>query len=229
MDASGINEGSLQVDFHRATIGVSDFDVYCSSTLYERGQSLNVHLQRQSLTSRESGEHDTVRIALRQKMLKRGDELLTSTLTLGEVLVKPMKVGDTLLASEYRRAIPGTATLLQFDEKAAVLYARLRCDAAFRAPDAIQLACAASFGVDLFITNDERLHGKKGGRHPVHHAPEPRSDLRVTDSTYGLLASFAGLLAAASPLLYTIFFVPPSHVPTTFPSVSLSFATISSV
>jgi len=100
-------------------------------------------------------------IALRQKMLKRGDELLTSTLTLGEVLVKPMKVGDTLLASEYRRAIPGTATLLQFDEKAALLYARLRCDAALRAPDAIQLACAASFGVDLFITNDERLHGKK--------------------------------------------------------------------
>jgi len=100
-------------------------------------------------------------IALRQKMLKRGDELLTSTLTLGEVLVKPMKVGDTLLASEYRSAIPGTATLLQFDEKAAVLYARLRCDAALRAPDAIQLACAASFGVDLFITNDERLHGKR--------------------------------------------------------------------
>jgi predicted nucleic acid-binding protein len=29
-------------------------------------------------------------VALRQKMLKRGDELLTSTLTLGEVLVKPM-------------------------------------------------------------------------------------------------------------------------------------------
>jgi len=64
-------------------------------------------------------------------------------------------------ASEYRSAIPGTATLLQFDEKAAVLYARLRCDAALRAPDAIQLACAASFGVDLFITNDERLHGKR--------------------------------------------------------------------
>jgi predicted nucleic acid-binding protein len=100
-------------------------------------------------------------VTLRQKMLKRGDELLTSTLTLGEVLVKPKKLGDSLLTNEYRRAIPATATLLQLDEKAAILYARLRCDAALRAPDAIQLACAASFGVDLFITNDSRLHGKQ--------------------------------------------------------------------
>jgi uncharacterized protein len=100
-------------------------------------------------------------VALRQKMLKRGDELLTSTLTLGEVLVKPMKMGNAILTNEYQHTIPATATLLHFDERAAILYARLRCDAALRAPDAIQLACAASFGVDLFITNDERLHGKQ--------------------------------------------------------------------
>jgi predicted nucleic acid-binding protein len=100
-------------------------------------------------------------LALRQKMLKRGDELLTSTLTLGEVLVKPMKSGDAILTNEYRRAIPATATLLQFDEKAAILYAKLRCDVALRAPDAIQLACAGSFGVDLFVTNDENLHGRQ--------------------------------------------------------------------
>ncbi len=100
-------------------------------------------------------------VALRQKMLKRGDELLTSTLTLGEILVKPLKMGNAALASEYQRTIPATATLLQLDEKAAVLYAKLRCDSALRAPDAIQLACAASYGVDLFVTNDERLHGKQ--------------------------------------------------------------------
>lgn len=100
-------------------------------------------------------------VTLRQKMIVRGDELLTSTLTLGEVLVKPMKLGDTKLANEYRRAIPAAATLLQLDEKAASLYAKLRCDAAFRAPDAIQLACAGSHGVDLFVTNDARLHGKQ--------------------------------------------------------------------
>jgi predicted nucleic acid-binding protein len=100
-------------------------------------------------------------VSLRQKMLTRGDELLTSTLTLGEILVKPMRVGDAKLTNEYRRAIPATATLLRLDEKAATLYAKLRCDAALRAPDAIQLACAGVYGVDLFVTNDERLHGKK--------------------------------------------------------------------
>jgi len=99
--------------------------------------------------------------ALRQKMLGRGDELLTSTLTLGEILVKPMKIGDASLVSEYRRAILSTATLLQFDEKAVVLYARFRCDSALRAPDAIQLSCAGAYSVDLFVTNDFRLHGKQ--------------------------------------------------------------------
>ena len=99
--------------------------------------------------------------ALRRKMLARGDQLLTSTLTLGEILVKPMKTGHNKLADDYERVIPSMATLLHFDDKAAVLYARLRCDSALRAPDAIQLACAAAFGVDLFVTNDSRLHGKR--------------------------------------------------------------------
>ena len=33
-------------------------------------------------------------------------------------------------------------------------------DRTIRAPDAIQLACAASGGTDLFITNDDRLSRK---------------------------------------------------------------------
>jgi predicted nucleic acid-binding protein len=48
--------------------------------------------------------------------------------------------------------------LIPFDLKAAKIYAALRCDRSLRAPDAMQLACAASVGVDLFITNDARLH-----------------------------------------------------------------------
>jgi predicted nucleic acid-binding protein len=99
--------------------------------------------------------------SLRQKMLERGDELSTSTLTLGEVLVKPLKLGDASLVQEYSRVIPAVATILPLDQKAAMLYAKLRCDSALRAPDAIQLACAASYGVDLFVTNDSRLHAKR--------------------------------------------------------------------
>lgn len=99
--------------------------------------------------------------ALRDKMLVRGDELLTSTITLGEVLVKPMEFGDVKAVSSYENLLKTTARLLPFEEKAAVMYARLRVDRSLRAPDAIQLACAATAGVDLFITNDARLLSKQ--------------------------------------------------------------------
>jgi predicted nucleic acid-binding protein len=47
--------------------------------------------------------------------------------------------------------------MLAFDPPAARIYAQLRKNKALKAPDAIQLACAASAGCDLFITNDDRL------------------------------------------------------------------------
>jgi len=97
---------------------------------------------------------------LRNRMLERGDQLLTSTLTLGELLVKPMENGDGDLCQRYEHALSATAVLLPFDAKAAMQYARLRCDRSIRPPDAIQLACASAAQVDLFITNDERLHTK---------------------------------------------------------------------
>ncbi len=98
---------------------------------------------------------------LRSKMLARGDQLLTSTLTLGEVLVKPITMGDLKLSAVYQNALTVSSVLIPFDVKAAGTYARLRSDRSLRATDAIQLACAASAGVDLFITNDARLHGKQ--------------------------------------------------------------------
>ena len=98
--------------------------------------------------------------ALRKRMLARGDQLLTSTLTLGELLVKPMENGAADLCQRYELALSAAAVLIPFDAKAAIQYARLRCDRSIRPPDAIQLACASAARVDLFITNDERLHSK---------------------------------------------------------------------
>lgn len=100
-------------------------------------------------------------VALRTKMLARGDQLLTSTLTLGEILVKPTEQGDTQLCSRYETAITAAAVILPFDTKAARIYALLRSDRAFRPPDAIQLACAGGAGIDLFVTNDARLQRKQ--------------------------------------------------------------------
>jgi predicted nucleic acid-binding protein len=90
-------------------------------------------------------------------MLERGDLLFTSALTLGEILVKPVAAGEVDLAREIRAAITSSASIVALDVEAAEHYADIRVDRAVRAPDAIQLACAARAGIDLFVTNDERL------------------------------------------------------------------------
>ncbi|MGC2743825.1 MAG: PIN domain-containing protein [Candidatus Angelobacter sp.] len=106
------------------------------------------------------GPLSTTTAELRRKMLTRGDQLLTSTLTLGEVLVKPLENGDSVLYSKYESGIAASALILPFDVAAAKIYASLRLDRTLRAPDAIQLACAAGAAIDLFVTNDNRLQKK---------------------------------------------------------------------
>ena len=105
----------------------------------------------------DRGERAERVAALRRWMIEREDELLTSTLTLGEILVKPMETGDEELTRRYEHAIGAGATVLPFDDGAARRFAEIRRDRSIRPPDAIQLACAAAVGVDLFITNDDRL------------------------------------------------------------------------
>ena len=105
----------------------------------------------------DRGERAERVAALRRWMIEREDELLTSTLTLGEILVKPMETGDEELMRRYEHAIGAGATVLPFDDGAARRFAEIRQDRSIRPPDAIQLACAAAVGVDLFITNDDRL------------------------------------------------------------------------
>ncbi|MGB2623846.1 MAG: type II toxin-antitoxin system VapC family toxin [Candidatus Acidiferrum sp.] len=100
-------------------------------------------------------------LTLRKRMLARRDQLLTSAITLGEILVKPMEKGDSAAVAYYQKLIPTTAVLIPFEEKAAVVYARLRTDRSLRPPDAIQLACAAIARVDLFVTNDARLQTRQ--------------------------------------------------------------------
>lgn len=95
--------------------------------------------------------------ALRERMLQRNDQLCTSTLTLGELLVKPLEKGDEVLRQRYEEALSQAVLLIPFDRISARIYAAIRRDRTIRAPDAIQLACAAQVRADLFITNDDRL------------------------------------------------------------------------
>jgi uncharacterized protein len=96
-----------------------------------------------------------------QNMLLRQDQLFTSTLTIGEVLVKPAAKGDHALCRQYEKTLQEAATILTFDLQAARRYSAIRSTTSIKGPDAIQLACAGQAGVDLFVTNDRRLQGKQ--------------------------------------------------------------------
>jgi len=98
---------------------------------------------------------------LRRRMLQRNDRLFTSAMTVGEILVKPISAGNRILADRYRVFFSSPhLTVSGFDLNAAEVYARIRQDRTIQPADAIQLACAASAEVDLFITNDDRLSQK---------------------------------------------------------------------
>jgi predicted nucleic acid-binding protein len=98
---------------------------------------------------------------LRERMLRRGDQLITSAMTVGEILVKPSQRQNFELCKEYERAISATALILPFDLNAARRFATMRLNRSIKAPDAIQLSCAATVDTDLFITNDSRLSDLK--------------------------------------------------------------------
>ncbi len=109
----------------------------------------------------DEGKLGRMAFELFEKLSLRGDEILTSTLTLGELLVQPMAAGRADLVRRYEEALNSTGvSLLNFDRAAAREYARVRKDRSIRPPDALQLSVAAAVGCDLFVTNDKQLTGK---------------------------------------------------------------------
>lgn len=95
---------------------------------------------------------------LRRKMRARGDRLFTSCLTVGEILVKPVRTKDKALTDRYTGFFAHSSiTVLPFDPASSLIYAQVRQDRTIKRADAIQLAVAAAAGIDLFITNDARL------------------------------------------------------------------------
>jgi len=109
----------------------------------------------------DKGERGARVADLVERISERRDELLTSTLTLAEVLVKPFATGDLAWAERYEKQLqtPGV-TLIPFDRSCARIYAQVRRDRTIKPPDAMQLSSAASAACDLFITNDDRLSRK---------------------------------------------------------------------
>lgn len=84
--------------------------------------------------------------------------VVTSMITLLEVLVHPLRKAQPVLASEYR-SILLNSRLVTMETTAAIAEtaAGLRARYGIRTPDAIQLATSITAGASLFFTNDVRL------------------------------------------------------------------------
>ena len=98
-------------------------------------------------------------LSLYQLCRSRGDQMLTSALTLGEVLAHPFRTGHGHLVREYKTLLldSGAFSLVSFAERCAESYARIRAEFRFSQPDALQVACAIDAGARLFVTNDQKL------------------------------------------------------------------------
>lgn len=91
--------------------------------------------------------------------MDRGDfTVVTSTITLLEVLVHPLRGKNKELAAEYRDILLNSQLMtLGVSNAIAEQAARLRAAHNIRTPDAIQISAALNAGATHFFTNDVRL------------------------------------------------------------------------
>ncbi|NJS11049.1 MAG: type II toxin-antitoxin system VapC family toxin [Microcoleus sp. CSU_2_2] len=90
--------------------------------------------------------------------------IVTSTVTLVEVLVHPLRQGNTILAQEYREILLNqeNLTAIELTSDIAEIAAQLRASHNLRSPDSIQMATAIREGASFFLTNDARLPSLPG-------------------------------------------------------------------
>jgi predicted nucleic acid-binding protein len=93
-------------------------------------------------------------------------ELVTSALTLLEVLVVPYRAGDAPLAARCEQLLTRSRGIRVVDLSRDQLRdaAQLRAATGIKTPDALQLAAAIACGCTAFVTNDRRLPVVRGTR-----------------------------------------------------------------
>lgn len=94
-----------------------------------------------------------------EEIQRREDTLCTSVFTLGEVLTGPRKFGPQDAVNRTRQFFmkSGRVELLPFSAATADRYSVIRAATSAASADAIHLATASEFGVELFITHDKKL------------------------------------------------------------------------
>lgn len=99
--------------------------------------------------------------AVRSRMRERKDELITGSLTVGEVLAGVYRKASSERARETRAMLESSVDrVIPFTVETADLYGQIRGSMNIPPADAIHLASAAQARADLFLTNDNRLVGK---------------------------------------------------------------------
>ena len=95
---------------------------------------------------------------LLQRGYQRGDSLYTSYLAVGELLAGAKQSPHPGKESSIRSTLDEMGfSYLPFDSGAVRPFSELRAKEKLKAADAIHLACAASAGIDLFLTGDKQL------------------------------------------------------------------------
>lgn len=91
-------------------------------------------------------------------------QAVTSSLTLLETLVVPLRTGQTALAQRYEELLTASRglRLVQIDLPLLRAAALLRARTSIKTPDAIQVAAALSTGCTSFLTNDRDLPAALG-------------------------------------------------------------------
>jgi predicted nucleic acid-binding protein len=86
-------------------------------------------------------------------------EAITSTITLLEVLVHPLRTGNEALAEKYREILLSSESLTTFEifHEVSEMASRLRAKYSMKTPDAIQIAVGTLYGASKFLTNDPDL------------------------------------------------------------------------
>jgi predicted nucleic acid-binding protein len=97
---------------------------------------------------------------LLQRSYERGDSLFTSHLAVGEILAGAEMSSDPQKKVTMRQTIDDMGfSCLPFDRGAVDPFSTLRAKSKIKVADAIHIACAASAGIDLFLTGDRQLSG----------------------------------------------------------------------
>jgi predicted nucleic acid-binding protein len=96
--------------------------------------------------------------AILREMVEHDDMLCTSIFGIGEVLTGPRKDGSLSGVEAVSRFFSsGSVEILPFTAETADRFSRIRASTAAKPADAIHLAAASVFDVDLFLTNDRKL------------------------------------------------------------------------